>query len=335
MASSNNTEEPIVCRDPRFIAGRQLIGQAAAVELYASLLQQVREQYGPSSIESAPAYLQYGKALFWDRSNSANEKTEDARTTAAEAAERRLAAATTTTEKEGGDSKPAAVKRDAPDENGSAPIANDNAATNSSPVNEDVLLALEMMETAWSIMDDEQADAPKYQQWLISETPRVLSGIADVLSALNRHADAADAYLRALELRQNLLQAESPQSVDTLKARRLIVELNVLIAQELLACDPQQDVVTTESETTLVKAGQVVEYARGYYDKARDELQETVLLMGKLAAKNADVKEEKENICFAATMVMGVGTTLAQMDEEGGGNSSSSPTAKKLKTDKS
>ena len=37
--------------------------------------------------------------------------------------------------------------------------------------------------------------------------------------------------------------------------------------------------MTTESKDVLVKAAERVDYARGYYDKARDELQETVLLM--------------------------------------------------------
>ena len=67
-----------------------------------------------------------------------------------------------------------------------------------------------------------------------------------------------------------------------------------MIAEELLACPPDQDVITTESQDVLVKAPERVDYARGYYDKARDELQETVLLMGALAAKGIDLGEEKE-----------------------------------------
>ena len=155
-----------------------------------------------------------------------------------------------------------------------------------------------------------------------------MTGIGDVLSALNRHPDAADAYLRALEHRQNTLQAEiisnnsnisddDDDKIYLLQCRRKVVEANVLIVEELLACPHDQDVVTTETKTVLVKAGSVVDYARGYYDKARDELQEAVLLLGQLAAENiTNVEEEKENICFVATMVMGAGTTLAMMDEE-------------------
>ena len=35
-----------------------------------------------------------------------------------------------------------------------------------------------------------------------------------------------------------------------------------------------------------------------------------------LAAKGIDLREEKENVCFAATLLMGVGTSLAEIDEK-------------------
>jgi len=65
-----------------------------------------------------------------------------------------------------------------------------------------------------------------------------------------------------------------------------------------------------------VKASERVEYVRGYYDKARDALQDTVFLMANLAARNIDVEVEKEDVCFVSTMVMGVGTALAEIDEK-------------------
>jgi hypothetical protein len=40
------------------------------------------------------------------------------------------------------------------------------------------------------------------------------------------------------------------------------------------------------------------------------------LLMGQIAAQGGDLGNEKEDVCFVATMVMGVGTNLAQLDEE-------------------
>ena len=38
--------------------------------------------------------------------------------------------------------------------------------------------------------------------------------------------------------------------------------------------------------------------------------------MGKLAAHKVDLGTEKEDVCFLATMIMGVGETLAALDEE-------------------
>lgn len=209
--------------------------------------------------------------------------------------------------------------------------------------------ALELMETAWAIVDAHQEGAIKsqdnlaiqYREWIAEQVPRILTGIGDVLSALDRHADAADAYLRAQKHRQEALDAMVEKAggnkesdvlftVHHLQCRRRLVESIVLVAEELLACPDDKDVVTSESHDVLVKAGERVEYARGYYDKAREELQETVLLMGQLAAKRVDLGDEKENVCFLATMLMGVGERLAEIDEEAAAAAPQTP-AKKLK----
>jgi tetratricopeptide (TPR) repeat protein len=183
-----------------------------------------------------------------------------------------------------------------------------------------------------------------------------LTGIGDTLSALQRHADAADAYLRALAHRQSALDAclaESPpadaphptneddieKQLTLLKCRRQMVEATILLVEALLACGNDQDVVTTESQVVLVVQGNVIDYARGYYDRARDELQETVLLLGQVAAVTtsasftlqANLKEEKENICFVATLVMGAGTTLAELDEQGAADTTEEKEPRKKK----
>jgi tetratricopeptide (TPR) repeat protein len=239
---------------------------------------------------------------------------------------------------------------------------------------EDVLLALEMMETCWSILDQYVSSSNStttsgrdYVDWAADQLPRVLTGLGDVLSNLGRHADAADAYLRALGLRQAALQErfdasaldaclaqpssggsngsallssyQRDQLVDWLVCRRRIVEANVLIAEELLAHGEVEggagrDVVTTETQTVLVSAKERVEYARGYYESSREQLQEAVLLLGQLKAKLPDhepLEEEKENVCFAATLVMGVGEALAALDE-GEPPAAPEPIAKRLKS---
>jgi hypothetical protein len=117
-----------------------------------------------------------------------------------------------------------------------------------------------------------------------------------------------------------------------LQAHRKVCEATVLIAEELLACPADVDVVTTETKGLIVKAAERVEYARGYYNnKARDALRETVYLMRNLAAQNVDLGGEKEDVCFIATMVMGVETTLAAIDEDDEGDVGE-PVKKKRKT---
>lgn len=240
---------------------------------------------------------------------------------------------------ESSDINPEPSRKRKTDENNKSEHVDDE--TNS--VDNDIQLSLEMMEIAWAILDECQQNKEEQSEWIIYNTwiqqqiPRVLTGIGDVLSSLDRHADAADAYSRALGYRQNYLESydtNEKETVSYLTCRRLIVESNILIAEELLACPHDQDVITTESKAILVRASEgVVDYARGYYDKARDELQETVLLMGQLTASGIDIEKEKEDICFVATMVMGVGTMLAEIDEQNELTSkSNTSTNKKLKS---
>jgi tetratricopeptide (TPR) repeat protein len=348
---------PVIVRDPRFVAGRATVGQRTAVDVFATLLQDAVRTYGESAtqgIETTPAYYEYGNALLryalrqqaeaaaatetptnetGAAAASLEQSAVDLRAAAAAAAERR--AQRMPEESTHRRSDPPRVA------SGSDAIPKETAE-DASP-DEDIALALEMMETAWAILDAhrpsstdaETQDSHPYSHWIMEQLPRVLTGIGDTLSALHRHADAVDAYLRALEHRQSMLDqclAGLPPATDlpstnaddiekqlqVLKYRRQVVEVTILLVEELLSCGNDQDVVTTESQVVLVTQGNVVDYARGYYDRARDELQETVLLLGQVAAvsaADARLREEKENICFVATMVMGAGTTLAELDE--------------------
>ena len=197
----------------------------------------------------------------------------------------------------------------------------------SSSNSEDINLALEMMENAFSILDehssssssvDKKAKDRPSEKWISTQMPRVLQGLGDVLTAMHRLADASDVYSRALPYREAAVQQFQKEQLDTdhLRVRRQLVEANILVAEALLACPDGQDVVTTETSDVLVVAPERVDYARGYYDKARDELQEAVLLMGKIAGAGKYLGMEKEDVCFAATLLMGVGETLASYDEK-------------------
>jgi len=59
-----------------------------------------------------------------------------------------------------------------------------------------------------------------------------------------------------------------------------------------------------------------------------------VFLMGKIASSGQDLETEKEDVCFLATMLMGVGNTLADLDEAASASSMKPSSSKKLKTTK-
>ena len=228
----------------------------------------------------------------------------------------------------------------------------DQEAVDDEEEDDDLTLALEMMETAWSILDKYVHQTTtmtttlvrKYPNWCAEQLPRFLTGIGDVLGELERHADAADAYSRALQLRQEQQQEQSTNQDDPpitqLAHKRKIVEAYVLIAQEFLACPPGLDVITSETQTRLCHAHERLVVARGYYDQARDQLQDTVVLMGELVAtkqsgptttSHTSLEEEKENICFASTLVMGVGMQLAEQEEQEQSTEGDEQPSKKVK----
>jgi hypothetical protein len=59
-----------------------------------------------------------------------------------------------------------------------------------------------------------------------------------------------------------------------------------------------------------------VDYAHGYYNRARDEMQETLLLMAQMAADHMEFESEKDNIRNTAILLMGAGEKFAAIDHE-------------------
>ena len=351
--NNDNQKAPKVTRDPRFIAGRKLVQGGliddATVELFGLLCEESRTKYGDAHVEAAPAYYEYGNVLL--RSHDARRERQNDNNNENEQEEH---ASETTTP------SAAATAVDADDEDSSKkPAATTSEGNVEETEGSDLDLALEMMENAYSILMEYDASSSssssssssdnnnnqaqqEYSAWVDEQLPRVLSGIGDALTSLERHADAADAYSQALEKRQTRLDTSmsnnnkesSLTTLDILKAHRLVVDATISVAEALLACDPDQDVVTTETKALVVKKEERVEFSRGYYDKARDALQETVFYMGKVAARGIDVEEEKENVCFIATLVMHLGEMLAAIDEESSQQEGQQSAAKKLKPSK-
>ena len=62
------TDAPLVTRDPRFQAGCSLVQKGlaheGAVEIFELLSEEAGNKHGESSIETAPAYYEYGNALL-------------------------------------------------------------------------------------------------------------------------------------------------------------------------------------------------------------------------------------------------------------------------------
>lgn len=351
MASSTTLKTPTVLKDPRFRAGTKLItsGRAGegAIDIFGLLLEEARTKFGESSIETAPVYYEYGNSLF--RSAQRRQLSEEGEVEG----EKRAT-------KEGeddirDDKKPAAVdtKREKGDEQeienndeegkngdedeGDAAEKGEDGESKESD-DDDVTLALSVMETSFAITDEySQSNDTVYQEWVNRvHMPRALAGIGDVLSFLGRHADAVDVYTRSLHYRETNLESYNGKemSMDELRDRRKTVEANVLVAEELLACPKGEDVVTTETKDCLVKAAERIEYVEGYYNKARDQLQETLLLMGKLATEFGESKEfleEKEDISYASVLVMDVGEQLSALEEQKQLEESVEPTKKKAK----
>lgn len=353
--SSNSEEEPPkpkITKDARFRAARKLIerGRDGAIDMFGMLLEEARTKYGEASIETAPAYFEYGMALFRESQRQQAEEEAESLEEEGEEDDMKPAAAEENGNKNSNKSKDETAatsegtadkdqqqskegeEEDAGEEEGDGEVEAEQEETEQEEEEDDLELAFSMMETAFAVYDNyvQLANSSKaanstYLKFAEREQlPRILSNIGDLLSVMGRHADAADAYTRELLFRDaNLNVYENKEmSVEELIDRRKSVEANVLVATELLECLPDQDVVTTETKSCLVKASEREEYATGYYEQARDQLQETVYLMAKLiaAAKEQKAKDaldkEKENVCFASTLVMGVGEQLAFLKEK-------------------
>jgi len=210
-------------------------------------------------------------------------------------------------------------------------------AENDNDESDNGALALEMMENAFAIYDlnvnnEEGSEPSPYRDWMGHQIPRVLTGIGDVLEFQGKHGDAVDAFTRAIPYRERQLDScKQLNTLTELKCQRLLTESFVLVCEALLRCPKDQDVRTTETGDVLVKANERADFVRGYYDKARDELQETVFLMAKIAASGTDMGTEKEDICFLSTMLMAVGQDLAELDEANAANMWQPPLKKSKK----
>jgi len=334
--------QPSITKDPRFRAGRKFISSGnpqASIDLFAILVEESRHQFGATSIEAASAYYEYGNALLRARQRDEDHLDHEQRL------ESDIHKDCKEYTKEG--------KLDVNETSKEYAKRGIFEHSSSEEDGDDVQLSLEMMENSLGILDDyietSTSDADdkvksnkvctenktdehvagcsttdhSYILWAKDQLPRILIGIGDIFAFSDKNTDAVDAYIRASPLREQALEDEKnrlltlniTRSIDLLKLRRQVTEIYVLIAEQLLQCPAESDLITSKSKVVFVRKEERVDFAGGYYDKARNELQKAVLLMGEIASTQIIV-EEKENICNIATMLMGVGQTLATCQEE-------------------
>ena len=370
-------------------------GIEAAIDIFAALLEEARTTHGDNSLNAALCQFEYGNALFraavrmvpldknnndvnFNEGNILDGDASDAKPAAKLESQREMIAAAamkrSAADTNDHDSDPIPMKRLKtetidPLENGDGALIKDDGLTGESDDNDDddMELALEMMDTSWSILlshttNNESSKinnqliqndtSREQQQWAKEQIPRVLRCIGDWYFFREAFADAVDMYLRAMQYREEAWErlkqfhgrndaGEDNESltVNELQCQRLLVETYALIAEALLLCPNDEDVVCHHSDededdgasaleaksatvgnssaqitkgTVLVKAKDRVEYAQSYYDMARVGLEEVICRYGKMAASNIDLGNEKEDIGYLVMSVVGVGNSLSE-----------------------
>lgn len=280
---SQQNSVPLVTRDARFRAAKKLKQSGrvhlGAIPIFETLVNRAEEEFGTKSIETAVVYYELGHSMFLNISRNSRNNVDQS----------------------------------------------------------DVEDALEYMVKACSILYDYDANNSNPQLqctasedadvvsdcliWVKDEIPRYLIGIGNVQSYQAKHADALESYLNALPYREEVCdryKKESHQTVASLRHQRLLAETYVLIAEELMNCKPEQDVVHSETCNVIVRGEEITSLTQSYYDQARNQLQDIVYFMATLVGQgpSPSLDSEKQDICHLATLLIEVGMSLAQQSEE-------------------
>ena len=281
-------------------------GPSDAINIFAALLEECR-CINETSLSSALCQFEYENSIFravvrrksdisntdkgngvvdtkdGDKKPAAKIMDNGQREVMAAAALKRSAAAD-------GDSTPLSPsKRSKVDTSSSSPdrkvASSSNVAAASSSIaaaksndetdidEEDVSLALDLMQEAWSILlihtitDDStkgdktnptEQQQEQAEQWVLEQIPRVIRCIGDVYFFQEQYALATDSYIRAMQYREEnwgkLKQASSSNddgemlTLQHLQCQRYLVEAYALVAEALLACPSGEDVVCYHSD---------------------------------------------------------------------------------------
>lgn len=278
-----------ISQDPRFQLARSLLssedadgksGPEAAIEIFATLLEECRKSFGETSLDAAICQYEYGNALFraflrttpLEDSNLSDDKKPAAMEPKAEEAAGGKRRPHSIDDEETMHGSPSGMKRikleyvksdkESSVENGGAGelLIDDSEVLEEE---DDVDLALEMMETSFAIFESRVSNeennlgesnkrkiSEEQKQWASGQLPRILIGIADAYSFRGKYGNAVDAYCRALPYREKaweeMKKSQSEEdllTVDHLKCQRHLVEAYALIAETLLNCPDGEDVI--------------------------------------------------------------------------------------------
>jgi len=284
-------------------------GPSDAINIFAALLEECRS-INETSLSSALCQFEYGNSIFRavvrrksddsTRSNSVDKgsvvDTDDKKPAAKMDNEQRevMAAAALKRSANDGDDSSAIFpnKRTKMDDASDTSLSTDTKVASSTDVassniaaaksnsetdidEEDISLALDMMQEAWSILlshttatdestntDETNTNSNEQQQkeqqhWVLEQIPRVIRCIGDVYFFQEHYALATDSYIRAMQYREEnwdkLKQSTSSGDVGAmltlqhLQCQRYLVEAYALVAEALLACPSGEDVVCYHS----------------------------------------------------------------------------------------
>jgi hypothetical protein len=283
-----------IASDPRFLLARKLITSGSpesAIDIFANLLERCRDTLGEENLNSVLCQYEYGNALFRsvlhqtdepaeeldetedDRKPAAKSDGERQREVIAAAAEKRVTTATNT------ELSNKRTKLEVRSEE----------TSESNEKDDDVSLALEMIETALHILlasvaatSQEHSNESKLSreelEWALNQIPRFLICLGDVYAFREEHGNAVDAYIRALSYREDkwkeMKEGKGSFTIEQLQCRRLYIEACVLVAEGLLACPDGKDVICDGDDETVTyaKAADRIDFALSWFEVARREL---------------------------------------------------------------
>jgi len=296
----NHKSVPIVTQDARFRAGKKLKQRGRAhlgtSNIFETLVDRAEEEFGPTSIETAAVYYELGHSLFLEISRNPTSQNSDK---IIEDALEYMA-------------KSCSI------------LYNHHVGANNETKNEEE-------SSSEAIIEDSH-----YQDWAKDQIPRVLLGIGNLQSYQRKHADAIDSYLNSVPFREeasNQFKKEKTESTASLRSHRLLAESYVLISEELLLSPPpSHDLVHGETGLTIVKAEEVTNLAKSYYEQGKEKLQDIVYMMASLEEKGSSeiLEAEKQDVCHLATMLVEVGMSLAQRSEEDSNGNESAMKKKRI-----